>query len=91
MNMTITTKRYSADVTQLIENDVIVGFAIRSTNGGWCMTDANDKRMDKISYGSANEVAKCFTTVRSLLATASFTQQCVDRSYPTFRNPPGFG
>jgi len=64
--MTITAKRYNADVYRLIEAEQIVGFALRSTNGSWWMTDPNDKRMDRVSYGSPSEVAKCFATVRSL-------------------------
>jgi hypothetical protein len=64
--MAITAKRYSADVSRLMDDDKIVGFAIKLTNGKWCMTDTEDRRMDSIQYGSPNEVAKCFHTMRLL-------------------------
>lgn len=64
--MPITAKRYSPEVSILLDDGEIVGFAIKLSNGKWCMTDIEDRRMDHIQYGSANEVAKCFSAVRLL-------------------------
>lgn len=64
--MTIIAKRYSRDVFRILEDGELVGFAIRLTNGKWSMTDSCDRKMDTVQYGTANEVAKCFSVVRAL-------------------------
>jgi hypothetical protein len=65
--MMIVAKRHDSDCFRLLEDGVIVGFALRLTNGKWVMTDTKDRHMDSIHYESPNEVAKCFSTVRLLV------------------------
>jgi hypothetical protein len=63
----IKAKRYTADVYRIMDDDQMVGFAMRLMNGKWAMTDTEDRNMDRIQYGSPNDVAKCFATVRAAL------------------------
>lgn len=64
--MDIKAKRYSANCYRLFERDALVGFAFKLSNGKWRITDTADRPLDSVPYGSPNEVAKCFKTVRLL-------------------------
>lgn len=53
----IRTERADKDIYRLLDGEKIVGFAMKLSNGRWCMSDKDDNRIGRTTYGSPKEVA----------------------------------
>lgn len=57
--------RYDKDVYRIQrEGDEVLAFAMRLSNDRWSLTDTNDRRIGKGTYGSPKEVAAAFDALR---------------------------
>lgn len=52
----IKSKRWSSDCYQLLRDDRVVGFAMKTMAGNWLLTNTEDRVLSKISFETIKQV-----------------------------------
>jgi 8-oxo-dGTP diphosphatase len=52
--------RYDADAQRIQRGDAVVAMALRLANDRWCLTDANDRRIGRMTYDTPKDVLKAY-------------------------------
>lgn len=53
-------QRFSQFSSRVIDNGVLIGFALQLANGRWGAFDPQDRRLSKLSFASAKDVLAYF-------------------------------
>jgi len=58
----ITMKRYNIDCYQILNDEILVGFANRMGNGSWCAFDTSEHRLTPIGFAKPSKVKDWFAS-----------------------------